>query len=90
MRFKMPVDTEVIREVANKHLDKFISALLLMCADEIDRLRSSEALKWEGDHQRRVLEQHGLEEEFAYFGCDAIDAVCEQLVHLRSKNHESV
>lgn len=54
-------------------------------AAENARLKESAALQWEADHQRRVLQFHGLAEEFP-FGCDAIDHVAEALLAARAEN----
>ena len=63
------------------------------CALAAETLRADKAeaalaavnapMKWEDDHQRRALEDHGLMS--LYFGCDSIDRVCESLIGARAE-----
>lgn len=54
-------------------------------AQEIEEaVAETPAARWEADHQRRVLEFHGLADEFP-FGCDAIDHVAGVLLAARDE-----
>jgi hypothetical protein len=52
----------------------------------LERLEASGAARWEANHQRAVLEHHGLTD--FDFGCDSIDAVCEALLGTRAERDQ--
>jgi hypothetical protein len=66
----------------------FLAQDLAEARAENERLKQSEVLKWEANHQGAIIKFHGLQDEFPTNNCDAIDEVCEALLKARAVGND--